>query len=103
LILGICSIETPRNEWMEIYDILYKTALVEDPKVRLSSVLTIGYISEEVDPNSLSELHKNNLLYAIITNINLEYLELNNITLDAFIKFIPMIKSNMEVEVNNIF
>jgi len=62
--------------------------------------LTIGYISEEINSFLISDLHKNNFLFAILSNLNPENEELTNISLDAFIKFLPMIKSNIEAEVN---
>ena len=61
--------------------------------------MTIGYIAEEVNPFYLDVAHKNNFLFALISNFDPTNAELINTALDAFIKFCPMIKSNMEVPV----
>jgi len=81
---------------LDLYVILYKTALDPDPKVRMSSILTIGYISEEVNPIFFNAVNKNNFLFAIISNLDVTNAELIKTALDAFIKFCPIIKSNME-------
>lgn len=59
----------------------------------------MGYISEEVNPIYLDAIHKNNFLFALISNLDPTDSELINTTLDAFIKFCPMIRSNMEAPV----
>jgi len=84
---------------LELFDILYTNALDDSPLVRISSILTIGYISDEINPDLISNEQKNNFLFRILLNLNPENEELINTALDALIKFLPMIRSNIEAEV----
>lgn len=105
-------VDAPRKEWLEVYTTLYKTAFDPDPKVRIASILTIGYIVEEVHPKEtvpdyffnykdfFTKGIKKNILISLIGNFNHANEELIKTALDALIKFCPMIKSFTKDDVN---
>jgi hypothetical protein len=48
-------IELPSGMWNDILDLLQANANSDDLNVRLASVLTLGFICEDIDPKYLSE------------------------------------------------
>jgi importin subunit beta-1 len=54
LIAAIAQIEIPRGEWTELIANLCTNATHEDKQVKLTSLITIGYICEELKPEDLT-------------------------------------------------
>jgi len=54
LIAAIAQIEIPRGEWTELITNLCTNASHENQQIRLTSLLTIGYICEELNPEDLT-------------------------------------------------
>lgn len=59
LIAAIAQIEIPRGEWSELIANLCTNSSHENPKIRLTSLTTIGYICEELQPEDLTTELKN--------------------------------------------
>ena len=43
-IAGICKVELPRKEWVEIFEILRGTSINNDISIQLSSIITLGIL-----------------------------------------------------------
>ena len=54
LIASIAQIEIPRGEWSELIQSLCTNAVNQDWQIRLTSLTTIGYICEELQPEDLT-------------------------------------------------
>lgn len=52
-IAGICKIEIPNKQWLNIFDILCGTAQNENLFIQLSSLTTLEYIFEEIQPRDV--------------------------------------------------
>jgi len=72
-ISAICIMEVPKKKWLEVLNILCTNSNHDALEVRHASLLTLGYICEELMPN---ELDKNSSDYVITAF--LESLELNS-------------------------
>ena len=59
LIAAVAQIEIPRGEWTELVTNLCTNASHENVQIRLTSLLTIGYICEELSPEDLTQELKN--------------------------------------------
>lgn len=56
---------------------------------------------EELQDDILDQSIKNNILYAVISNFTFSNEELLQTSLEAFMKLIPHIKLNINIQVNN--
>lgn len=70
LIAAIASLEIPRKEWDELLPNLSQNAEHEDFNIRMSSLTTLGYICEEIEPNDVSDQIRNGLILALINNMS---------------------------------
>lgn len=90
---GICKIEIPRGQWLNIFDILSNTSQNKDINIQLSSVTALEYIYEELEevkiPNdTVAKLL--NTYYSILSDNNINPdLAIN--TLKSILKFLPFI------------
>ena len=102
-IAGICRVELPKNLWTNIFDILINASQNNNIDVKITSLITLGYIFEEF---TLNNIHLNinnntvsnllNMYYSILTNCNPN--EENNIPLllnclNSIRCFIPYIEA----------
>ena len=72
-IAGICKVELPRNQWSNIFDILINVSQNENINVKISSVIVLGMIYEDIqitniDNNTVSKLI--NMYYTLLTTKN---------------------------------
>ena len=51
----IAAIEIPRGEWTDLINNLCTNAKNEQLEIRLASLMTIGYICEELNPEDLTK------------------------------------------------
>lgn len=95
---GICKLEIPRGEWPDIINTLIQTSSHENPNFRMASIVTIGYISQELTPNHLSSQEVDDILSALIGNMKLDTeLEILSHAITAFLNFLIFAKKNMEI------
>lgn len=97
---AIASVELPYNEWHDIITTLIHTSTLENVNFKISSIITIGYISQEVSPQYLFPVEKRDLLDSILNILETE----NNkeILLNAtssLLYLIPHSRSNIEFDV----
>jgi hypothetical protein len=105
-VLGICKIEIPRKEWPDIIEILVTNCSHENEYFRLSSIITLGYISQEITPKDLSSNEIDKILTGILKNLNstsnkITTLDLESTSIVALINFISFAKKNFSVPVIN--
>ena len=93
-IAGICKIEIPKKKYINIFDILMTTSQNENINIQLSSVTTLEYIYEEINPGDIPNGIVAKLLntyYSLLTKENINpQLAIN--TLLSVYKFLPFIK-----------
>ena len=68
----IACIEIPRHEWDDLLPLLCANSEHEDYNIRMSSLTTLGYICEEIDPESVIDPIKNQIIVALIKNIDID-------------------------------
>ena len=90
-------------------NILISTATHENINYRLSSILTIGFISQEINPGNLTNEEVNNVLNVLTINLNDKSEDVVTETISSFLNFIIFANQNMNVEdeksyiLNNIY
>lgn len=67
---AIASIEIPRGQWPDLIPNLCVNAEHTEYNVRLASLMTLGYICEEICPDDINEQTKNGIIVALTNNIN---------------------------------
>lgn len=68
-VAAICVIELPKGMWNGVLELLQNNANSDDLNVRLASVLTLGFICEDIDPKYLSAEQLNLILPAVLMNV----------------------------------
>ena len=71
LVSAIAAIEIPRGEWHELINILCTNANHTDPKIKLASIQTIGFICEEIQLEQLNSSLKSAIIVALTTTIDI--------------------------------
>ena len=88
---GICKIEIPKKQWLNIFDILSSTSQNTDINIQLSSLTTLEYIYEEIQQGDIPNNIVANLLntyYSLLNQNNINpQLAIN--TLNSILKFLP--------------
>ena len=101
VVAAIACIEIPRNEWDHLLPTLCTNAEHENFDIRMSSLTTLGYICEEIDPESVLPQLKNMIINALISNMEVnqtpEKLELCKVAVKALTISIPFSTQNFKV------
>ena len=91
-VAGICRIELPQNQWLDIFDILISTSQNENLFIQLSSLTTLEYIYEEINAKDININIKAKLLntyYLLLDNNSNDELILSSLkSLNKFLKII---------------
>lgn len=90
---GICKIEIPRGQWLNIFDILINTSQNDNLYIQLSSLTALQYIFEEIKKSNIPNETVANLLntyYSLLTRENADP-QLSLATLNSVDKFLPFI------------
>ena len=90
---GICKIEIPMKQWLEIFDILSNTSQNENLYIQLSSLTALEYIYEEIKKSNIPNETVAKLLntyYSLLTRENADP-QLSLATLNSVDKFLPFI------------
>ena len=53
-VAGICRVEIPKKQWLDIFELLLSTSQNENMNIQLSSLTCLEYIYEEIKPSDLS-------------------------------------------------
>lgn len=85
-------------------NILIKTCTHDEINFRLSSIMTIGYISQELDPSNITSNEGDEILTALIANLNNGMdNDVLTTTIMAFLNFIIFARKNFENQVKYIY
>lgn len=100
--IGICKIELPMKSWPGIIDILVKNCSNENENYRLSSIITLGYISQEITVQDLTSEEVDKILTGILQNLNsssnhINSAELENTAIIALINYVSYAKKNFSI------
>lgn len=90
---GICKVEIPKGQYLEIFDILTSTCQNDNLYIQLSSLTTLEYIYEEIKPGDIPNITVANLLniyYSLLTKENSDP-QLSLSTLKSVNKFLTFI------------
>jgi importin subunit beta-1 len=96
-VAAIAVIEVPSQQWPEIIPLLSENALSTDINVRLASLQTLGFICEDINPESLAPDNMNQIFFAVLSNVIPEQPELTNIAMKAFARAAPITDKNFMV------
>ena len=103
IIAGICKVELPNNQWNNIFDVLINASKNNNIDVKITSLITLGYIYEEISINNINNdtiINLTNMYYSILCSNDEN--EKNNIPLiinclisiKSFVPFIESVISN---------
>jgi hypothetical protein len=101
--LGICKLDIPNREWPEIVGILCGTCLHENRNFKLSSIITLNYISQEIQPKDLTEEEICNVLQSLYLLLNQDGDdEILENSIKAILDYIPYLRTNFQKRVSGV-
>lgn len=100
-VAGIYKLEQKKNEWPELIDILVQTCANENQNFQTAAIMTLGYISQEINAVDFKVEDVDKILSALIgllsnANLAFEVAKTSNI---AFVNYICFAKKNFEKQV----
>lgn len=90
----IACIEFSSGQWKDLLGVLITNAHNIENNYKHASILTLGYICEEINPEYLSKDQRSNILTAIISNISSNDKVLAEVSLNTFRKSLKYYHSN---------
>lgn len=96
-VAAIAVIEVPSGNWPNIIPNLSENANVPDINIRLASIQTLGFICEDIDPQFIGQENMNNIIFALLSNIFPDQLELTKIAMKAFSRAAPITDKNFGI------
>ena len=97
VIASICKIEVPKGNWNQIFDILSSTAQHTNDNYKKSSIITIGYIAQDLKRSDLNQDQINKLLFALTRNLDVNNnIEVFKCAITSFLYFLPFAKQNFQ-------
>ncbi len=99
-VAGMCKTELPLGEWPQIIDILTQTSQNENKNIKLASIITLGFIAQEITVNDLTDEEMCKILNAfhLLLN-NTDDTDVISDTLEALLNFIIFTKRFFESKV----
>jgi len=95
-------LEIPNNEWPDLFDIFVSTCQNEDRNIQLSSIITLGYIAQEISIRDINEEQVNKCISAIYEKLDKSIdEEILLEAIQAFLLFLPFAKMTFSNEVIN--
>ena len=93
-VAGICKLEIPAKQWLNIFTTLSSTSQNENLNIQLSSLNCLEYIFEEIKQSDIPLDIVANLLNTFYTLLNKDAIneDLGIYSLKAILKFLPFIK-----------
>ena len=97
VIASICRIEVPKGNWNQIFEILSSTAQHTNDNYKKSSIITIGYIAQDLKRTDLNQDQINKLLFALTRNLDVNNnIEVFKCAITSFLNFLPFAKQNFQ-------
>lgn len=92
--------EIPNNEWPDLFNVFVSTCQNDDRNIQLSSIITLGYIAQEMSIRDINEEQVNQSIFAIYQKLDESSdEEILYESIQAFLLFLPFAKSNFSDEV----
>lgn len=99
--IGIAKLEVPLNHWPDLFDILVNTSQNKNKNIRLASIVTLGFLAQEITPKEMNEENIGKSIFAIYQILNDENdKEIVMEAIQAFFFFLPFSKSIFANEAN---
>ncbi len=104
-VAGIYKKEYSASQWPELIDILVQTSSSDNQNFQAASIMTLGYISQEIQVNEFQVSDVDKILSAFIIILQKSQInaEVAKTTMIAFNNYICFAKKNFEKEVSLIF
>ena len=102
-VAAIAVIEVPAGQWPDIIPMLSQNSNSDDDNVKLASLVTLGFICEDINPECLSPDNMNQILSAVLTNVYPDKIELTKIAMKAFSRAAPITDKNFTVPEQKLF
>lgn len=83
---------------MDLIDNLVGNAQSTQRNIKTASVMTLGFLTEDLDINFIDPNQMNQVLYAFLSNIDHSDTDLTRIAAKAFSRAAPVTKRNFEVQ-----
>ncbi len=102
VIAGICKVDQPLNEkWPTLIATLCQSSYHENRNIKLAAIESLGYICEELSVGGLDSASVDNILTAIIQNLNscISDVDIVRVNLKAFYHVIKHAGKNFSREV----
>ena len=87
-------VEVPRGEWNDLIPNLVTNAQAEDFNIRMASLMTLGYLCEDIEPCYIEESQMNEILYACLSNVSPQNIKISQIAVRAFARAAPYTNKN---------
>ena len=103
-VAGICKIEIPKAQWLNIFNVLTTTSQNDDINIQLSSLICLEYIFEEIKESDLPTDTVANLLntfYSLLSKQNIND-EIYFYSLKAVLKFLPFIREFVKEQISQV-
>ena len=91
------GVEIKSDIFLEIFQTLINTSYNSNPEFRISSLYTIGYIFDEINPKFLNEDTRKKFLFSIVNNFDENYIEVLKVAINSFSKILPFIKNIFQI------
>ncbi len=91
---SIGAYEVPRGQWDNLLEVLCNNTQSDSLYIRMASLTTLGFLSEDIDPKNLPASQMNDILYALLSNIHENQNELTKISVEAFKRAAPYLIRN---------
>lgn len=73
-------------------------AQVQELNIKLASLFTLGFICEDINPECLSIEELNAILFALLSNVDLNNIEITQIAMKAFARAAPITDKNFVIK-----
>lgn len=100
VVSAFAKIDLPNGRWPEILGLLVQNATNTVPNIKLASLMTLGYICEELPPNCVDKAQSDAILTAIAASLTPEetHPEIKLNAINALKNSLPFTRSNFAVQ-----
>jgi len=100
VVAKIAVIELPHNQWSDLIELLLKNMTQQDSNIKQSTLETLGYICEEIDPDTIKE-KANQILTAVIQGMRKDEpsTDVRIAGTNALLNALEFVRANFEKEV----
>ena len=93
-ISSIASLEVPSGRWLDLFPILLQNCYHSNTQYQLASLTALSYICEDLEKSSFPSMFKNDILTAIVSNLNSKNPVLVSLCFNIFVFSIDLFEEN---------